>query len=260
MKNKIEITGLVPAAGYASRISPIPCSKEIYPVNYHTDGNDKFKSPKVISASLFEKLSIAGIEKVYMIIRKGKWDIPQYLGTGSNFGLNIAYLVTDPTPGTPQTIDKSYHFIKNKRVLFGFPDIQIAHDNPFKKLLKQLDGENADIVLGLFKTDKSQKFDMVEIDKNGRVTSIIIKPEVSKLKYTWLLAAWKPAFTDFLHDFLSSKQDGTNTKIQEEIYVGNIIQEAIKNNLKVSSVKFPKSSFIDIGTFEDLKKAINLNL
>lgn len=259
MNKEIEITGLVPAAGYASRISPIPCSKEIYPINYPSDDSDNINSPKVISASLFEKFRGVGLEKVYMIIRKGKWDIPQYLGTGSNYGLNIAYLVTDPTPGTPQTIDKAYQFIKNKRVLFGFPDIHIALNNPFESLLKQLESDNADIVLGLFKTDKTHKFDMVETSDNTMIKNIIIKPVSSHLEYTWLLAVWEPVFTDFLHDFLSTSQT-ISTKNQEEIYVGSIIQEAIKNNLKISSVKYPNTSFIDIGTLEDLKKAINLKL
>ena len=260
MKNNIEITALVPAAGYASRISPIPCSKEIYPINYPSDGNNQFKSPKVISASLFEKLRLAGIEKVFMIIRKGKWDIPQYLGTGSDFGLNIAYLVTDPTPGTPHTIDKAYHFIKNKRVLFGFPDILIEHDNPFRQILKQQKNSAADIVLGLFKTDKSQKFDMVEMDGDGHVTNIIIKPDVSNLKYTWLMAAWNSEFTDFIHGYLKQYGSAESSENQNELYVGDIIRHAIKEGLKVGSVIFPDSAFIDIGTMQDLKKAIRSNL
>ncbi|MDZ7693114.1 MAG: sugar phosphate nucleotidyltransferase [Balneolaceae bacterium] len=245
MKNNFEITGLVPAAGYASRISPIPCSKEIYPINYPSDDSNNIKSPKVISASLLEKFGIVGLEKVYMIIRKGKWDIPQYFGTGSSFGLNFAYLVTDPTPDTPHTIDKAYHFIKNKRVLLGFPDIQISHKNPFQKLLIQLENSGSDMVLGLFKTHKPYKSDMVETDKNNNVKKIIIKPDSSNLKYTWLLAVWNPVFTDFLHNFLSKHQSKALEKGKKELYIGDIIQKAIQNGLKVSSVRFPDSTSID---------------
>jgi hypothetical protein len=34
-----------------------------------------------------------GVSKIYSILRKGKWDIPSYLGDGSIFGKPFAYLI-----------------------------------------------------------------------------------------------------------------------------------------------------------------------
>lgn len=260
MKKNKQIVGLIPAAGYANRISPLPCSKEIYPISYESCENEKLSSPKVISASLLEKFRNAGLENIFMIIRKGKWDIPQYLGTGINFGLNIAYFVTDPTPGTPQTIDKAFHFVKDKSVLFGFPDIQISHQNPFSELLNKLSDSKTDVVLGLFKTEKPNKFDMVETDKKGMVKKIITKPKISELSFTWLLAVWDPVFTDFLHSSLLDHKSLEKNSAKKELYIGHVIQRAIEHDIKVSSVRFPNSTFIDIGTVKDLKKAIRSNL
>jgi glucose-1-phosphate thymidylyltransferase len=40
------------------------------------------------------------------------------------------------------------------------------------------------------------------------------------------------------------------------LFVGDVIQAAINNNLKVEGVIFPDSSCLDIGTPEDLKKVV----
>ena len=74
--------GLVPAGGKGKRISPLPCSKELYPVGFHDAHEDLGLRPKVVSHYLLEKMRLANITKTYIILRKGKWDIPAYFGDG----------------------------------------------------------------------------------------------------------------------------------------------------------------------------------
>jgi glucose-1-phosphate thymidylyltransferase len=77
-----EIIGLIPAAGQATRIAPLPCSKELYPIGFRTvPGSDGLR-PKAVSHYLLEKMQIAGVRKAYFILRQGKWDIPAYWGDG----------------------------------------------------------------------------------------------------------------------------------------------------------------------------------
>ena len=71
-----EVIGLLPAGGEAKRIAPLPCSKELFPIGFRPVGEQGELRPKVACHYLLEKMSLAGIGKVYIILRKGKWDIP----------------------------------------------------------------------------------------------------------------------------------------------------------------------------------------
>ena len=79
--------------------------------------------PKVVSHYLLDKYKAAGIKKVYFILRKGKWDIPQYYGDGSVIDMDIAYLLMNHPYGHPFTLDQAFPFTRNNLVAFGFPDI-----------------------------------------------------------------------------------------------------------------------------------------
>ena len=53
MKKIREIIGLIPASGGATRLQPIPCSKELLPVGFRQLSNGN-PAPKVISQNLLE--------------------------------------------------------------------------------------------------------------------------------------------------------------------------------------------------------------
>lgn len=257
-----ETVGIVPAAGFASRISPIPCSKEIFPIGFTENKEDDNQFPRVISSYLLESFRLATAETAYMIIRKGKWDILDYYGNGNKLGIQMAYLVIDPTPGVPYTINEAFHFVKGKRVLFGFPDILFQPVDAFASLLKKMDKTDADLVLGLFPASNPQKMDMVELDNQYRVKNIVIKPDKTDLKYTWIIAVWSPSFSEFMNRFLEkfkAEKLNSNDRGNTELFVGDVIREAIIEGLQIDSVLFDQGNYIDIGTMDDLRKTINNN-
>ncbi len=61
-----EVIGLLPAGGTATRIAPLPCSKELYPIGLHSVGQDGSLRPKVVSHYLLEKMRSANITKAYI--------------------------------------------------------------------------------------------------------------------------------------------------------------------------------------------------
>ena len=191
--------GLIPAAGRADRIAPLPCSKEILPIGLQTIAGLNGPRPKVAGQYLLENMKAAGAQKAFIILRKGKWDIPAYFGCGKSIGLNLAYLMMDLPYGAPYTLDQAFAFISNDTVLFGFPDILFRPSSAYRSLMKQLAVSGADIVLGLFKAQNPRKMDMVELDDSGKIRGLEIKPRQTRLKYTWIIAAWTPAFTSFMH-------------------------------------------------------------
>ena len=258
-----EVIALIPAGGKASRIAPLPCSKELYPVGFRSVDNKNNIRPKVISHYLLEKMRLANITKAYFILREGKWDIPAYFGDGRLLDMNLAYLMMDLPFGVPYTLDQAYPFVKDSLVALGFPDTIIQPDDAYVKLIARLEDSRADAVLGLFPATQPQKTDMVELDAEGRVISISVKPEHTQLLYAWEIAVWTPVFTKFMHDYLlhqlqirNENNDSIHLTKRNELYVGDVIQAAIQDNMKLDSVLFKEGSCLDIGTPEDLIRAL----
>jgi dTDP-glucose pyrophosphorylase len=251
-----DIIGLIPAAGQANRIAPLPCSKEIFPVGFHKIQGVNGLRPKVVSHYLFEKMRLAGIRKAYIVLHHGKWDIPSYWGDGRMLGMGLGYIVIQGSAGPPDTIDRAYEFVKDKVVAFGFPDIVFKPRNVFSKLIGRLYSHRADVVLALFPARDTKAMDLIKINRSGRVAEIHLKPKKTRLKYAWLCAVWAPTFTEFLHQFINGMRNGGNEELignrnidpQGDVPVGAIFRAAIKTNLKVEGIMFPSGRYIDIGT------------
>jgi glucose-1-phosphate thymidylyltransferase len=139
-------------------------------------------------------------------------------------------------------------------VALGFPDIIFQSEEAFMRVLAKLTASDADVVLGLFPTDRPEKVDMVGLDDDSRVLHLAIKPRQTHLRYTWGLAVWKPTFTHFLHEHLIAVK--TTAKVRPELFVGDVIQAAIDDGLRVEAVHVADTPYLDIGTPEDLVRAV----
>jgi glucose-1-phosphate thymidylyltransferase len=168
------LVGLVAAAGTASRLGPIPCSKEIFPVGWDRSAPERGPRPRVASHDLFDHFRRAGVENVYVMLRDGKWDIPAYWGDGQRAGLHVAYLMMRAPYGTPFTLNQAYPFVRDSRVVMGFPDLLVAPDDVYAQLLQRQAATGADVVLGLFPARRPEKVDMVELDETGRPQRFVI--------------------------------------------------------------------------------------
>jgi len=251
-----EVIGLIPCGGLASRITPLPCSKEILPVGLRktTDG---LLRPKVVSHYLLEKLRQGGVRKAFFILRKGKWDIPEYYGDGSPVGMDIGYLIAALPYGPPYTLDQAYPFVRGKRVALGFPDILFGPPDAFRQALQRLTATRADLVLGLYRVHDTRLSDMVAIDREGRVREIVLKPCATKLKLGWMFAVWTPTFTEFMHNYLTVPRTAVQlpgTALPEELTVGHVIQAAIRDGIVAKSIVFHRQKYLDIGTPEGLRQ------
>lgn len=255
-----EVIGLIPAAGIASRLSSLPCSKEVFPIGFHMGSKDSEVRPKVACEFLLERLRIAGIRKTYIVIRKGKWDIPDYLGDGSVLGIHIAYLMMGLPYGSPYTLDQAWPFVQGARIALGFPDIIFEPSDAYSRLLIHLEATGADVVLGLFPSTKPHKMDMVETDAKGNVLNIDIKPKETALRYSWMIAVWTFEFTRFLHNYLERNCVHTasvsGVESEPETYMGDVIQAAVRAGLKVVSETFSSGFCVDLGTPEDLSRVM----
>ena len=255
-----EAIALLPAGGQATRISPLPCSKELYPIGFRYEKDGSLR-PKVVSQYLLEKMQQAGIRKAYFILRPGKWDIPAYFGDGTSLDMHLGYLTIHLPFGVPYTLDQAYPFVKHAIVALGFPDILFQPEDTFKRLLARLNSSNADVVINLLPFEHPHKGGMVDFDSLGRVRQIIEKPAQSNLRYSWCAAVWQPTFTQFMHQYLvaieEKRSHNNSVELQrQEIPIGDVIQAAIDNGLRVEAEVFDAAPYLDIGTPADLVQAV----
>ncbi len=199
-------------------------------------------------------MKLAGATKVYIVLGKGKWDIPEYLGNGALFNINIAYLIQGLPYGPPYTVDQAYPFVKDSIIVFGYPDVLFDPQNAFLTLLCRLEKSDADIILGVFPAEQPQKVDMIDMTDDGNVLKIVIKPKQTDLQYAWGIAVWTPVFSKFMHRYLRNMKDVKLS--QPELYMGDIIQAAILEGLQVEGLHVSERPLLDIGTGDDLIKAV----
>ena len=246
--------GLVPAAGNASRLAPLPCSKEILPVGFQA--RDGLEGPRPMAACehLLGSMQQGGARRAYIVLRDGKWDIPAYLGDGQEIGLQLAYLVGRVPFGVPFTLDQAYDFVRGHRVACGFPDILTEPQDVFGPLLARLEATEAAVALALFPADDPQLMDQVRVDGDGRVRRIQVKPGRERLDCGWVAAAWGPEFTELLRAWVvdAFEHIRRHGALDREPHLGDVLQAAIDADLIVQGVDFPAGSFTDIGAPERL--------
>ena len=177
--------------------------------------------------------------------------------------MNLGYLIMRLPFGVTYTLDQAYPFVQNAVIAIGFPDIIFQPDDTFKRLLARLATSNADVVLGVVPFENPQKGGMVDFDTEGRVRLVVEKPDYSDLRYSWCTAVWTPVFTEFMHQYVAALETdrlrsdaGSNLVPQRELPIGDVIQLAIENGLSVQAEVFTDGAFLDIGTPEDLVRAV----
>ncbi|GAB4500576.1 MAG: sugar phosphate nucleotidyltransferase [Anaerolineales bacterium] len=258
MRKGKHLIGIIPAAGKGTRVAPLPGAKELFPIGFgEIDSHgQKRKYPKVVSQYLIDQMTVAGVEHIYMVISEDKADILRYYGSGKRFGARLAYLVVDELIGMPYTLNAAYPLVKDATVFFGMPDTIFQPANAFSLLLEQHQTTQADLTLGLFPTNQPWRFGMVEYDADHRLLACVDKPAHSDLKFMWGNACWGPQFSAFLNDEIETTlSKGTAGR---EIVLGDYFSKAVNAGLNVRVHPFHQGEYIDIGSPEDLVRAVNL--
>ncbi|MBI2079536.1 NTP transferase domain-containing protein, partial [Candidatus Micrarchaeota archaeon] len=107
MVKEYEIVGLIPAAGSGSRLYPFSKSvpKELYPI-----------MGKPVIEYCIENLSQSEIKKIFVVVGHQKGGIIDYLGNGSDFNVDVAYLNQHTRNGLGGAILEAEDWISNSFV------------------------------------------------------------------------------------------------------------------------------------------------
>ena len=244
-----KIVGVIPAAGLASRMPKLPCSKEIFPVDF--EDRNGLITPKPMGMYILEQMLEAKVSRVLFVVRKEKWDIVQYFGGGAEFGVPIAYLVQERLQGLPYALDLARPWLQNELLLFGMPDTIILPKNAAQRLVAGHYAMGADVTLAAFPTEMPQRFGMIAFDNHGKLTYTVDKPTQTNLRYMWGMVCWEERFAKYMAEYLESV-----VSHDHEIVLSTVLQAAVNDGLDVRVVPFPEGSYTDLGTPNDLASAV----
>jgi glucose-1-phosphate thymidylyltransferase len=237
-----ELIGLIPAAGKGVRLG-LPYPKELYPVIR----NDHYKP---ISQFVVDSLTNAGLKHIVFVVNETKHQLMGYFGNGQRFGCNISYVVQEviegktksTSPGLAYALDSAYHLTSGKTVFFGMADTLMQPGDVFAKAYQAATIDD-DVVLCLFTTNRPEKFGMVKMDEDSRVLEIVDKPSKTDLTEMWGCIIWRPKFTEYLHQCVF--EEGVSD-------FAKIMNDAIALGLKFRGVHMKESTYIDLGTYEEI--------
>jgi glucose-1-phosphate thymidylyltransferase len=163
----MRIVGLVPAAGSARRLQPLPCSKEVYPVR-----------GRPAMDYLVERMRAADCADLRVVTTPEKRDViehAQVLGATVIEG-RPASVAASLRLGLEDAADADV-------ILFGFPDTIWEPGDGFRTLLANLAGE--DVALGVFPAEEPERSDVVVMEDGGRISRVQVKPEQPASELLW---------------------------------------------------------------------------
>jgi glucose-1-phosphate thymidylyltransferase len=166
--------GIILAGGSGTRLYPITLgvSKQLLPV---------YDKPMVYYP--LTALMLAGIREIVVITTPQDQDqFQRTLGDGSQWGLALTY-ITQPSPdGLAQA------YILAEEFLAGAPSVMVLGDNIFfghglTKLLGQASGQETGATVFGYRVSDPERYGVVSFDAEGRVESIIEKPQKTLSDY-----------------------------------------------------------------------------
>ncbi len=245
-----EFVGIIPAAGKARRLPGMRGSKEVVPVCALGISKPTHELARPACRHLMEAMLSAGIRRQIVILGKGKWDIPSALANDGDGTPGCAYVVITESPGVPWTIDAAYSLTRGFNVALGFPDVLTTEPDLFVRLCDKLVATDFDLVLGVFPTDQGRNADVVSLTSEGMVSQVTPKPHDVDAAKVWIAAAWRPSFSEYLHEYLATVD--SRVRHGRELYIGDILNSSI-GELSVGAVEFALGHFLDIGTPSNLR-------
>jgi glucose-1-phosphate thymidylyltransferase len=217
----MAIVGVVPAAGYATRLQPLEISKEMLEVG-----------GRPVIDYLVERMRVGGCEEVRVVTRPEKKDVVSYARA---IGASLVL-------GYPEHINASFaagmgDLERDDIVLLGFPDSLWEPVEGFRRLVEVVE-DGHDVALGLFDAPGLTGSDFLTLDDSGRITGFHIKPAVPPSSWIWGCAAARA---------------GALQELELEEWPSAFMESRRRQGLEVRGIPL-SDAYLDIGTPESLRR------
>ena len=216
----MAVVGVIPAAGHATRLQPLDCSKEVYPV-----------AGRPVMDYLVERMRLAPCSEIRVVTRPDKVDVID------NARRHGATIVEGRPASLAESILLGVRGLPDEGVVaIGFPDSIWEPVDGFASVLALL-ANGWDVALGLFRGSETWRYEPVVLEAE-RVTRIEFKPPRSSSDWLWGCAA---ATARTLLGLEGRDEPGP--------YFDELAQGGAVGGVRLSG------SYIDIGTPSGLREA-----
>jgi glucose-1-phosphate thymidylyltransferase len=219
----VAVVGVIPAAGYATRLQPLSGSKEVLAVG-----------GRPVIDYVIDRMRSAACDDIRVVTRPEKTDVIAHVCAQ---GVTVVL-------GHPRTSSESFALgidglAPDDIVLLGWPDILWAGEDTYVTLVEAVK-RGHEVALGLFETqDDLSRWDTVTLDGQGRVTGIY--PKASEPPST---IVWAPA----------AARRRALVGLEHADWPGSHFDSLRKDGVPIHGIRFA-GTCTDIGTKEDLERA-----
>ncbi len=159
--------GIILAGGRGTRLRPLTHTgpKQLVPV-----------ANKPVLQYAIEDLRDAGITEVGVVLGNlGRKAIQEFLGDGSEFGVDITYIVQGDPLGLAHAVGCTEDFVD------GDDFVVYLGDNIFKEgiadLVESFESDDHDAGIALQHVDNPKQFGVADVDEDGTVRRLVEKPD-----------------------------------------------------------------------------------
>ena len=170
---RAAIVGVVPAAGYATRLQPLDCSKEVLPVG-----------GRPVMDYLVERMRAGGASEIRVVTRAEKRDVIAHAES-----LGAAVVLARPATTSASFVAGLDGLQLDDIVLLGWPDTLWKPLDGYRRLVDAVE-RGPEIALGLFELEEDlERSDVISFDAAGRIARVQIKPARPASSWIWGCAA-----------------------------------------------------------------------
>ena len=236
--------GIILAGGSGTRLYPITkgISKQLMPI---------YDKPMIYYP--LSVLMLAGIKDILIITTKE--DQPGFkrlLGDGSNFGLNLEYVIQPSPDGLAQAFILGEEFIGDDECAMVLGD-NIYFGNGFVEMLKNArrEAENGKASIFGYQVDDPQRFGIMELDENNNVIGVEEKPKNPKSDF---------AITGlyFYPKGVSEKAKQVIPSERGELEITTLNDMYLKEGILRAELLGGGYTWFDTGTYNSMMQAANM--
>ena len=169
-----KVIGVIPAAGHATRLQPLDCSKEVLPIQ-----------GRPVVDYLVERMRVGGCSGLRVVTRAEKQDLIEHC---ERIGADV--VLAEPATVGESIAAGAHGLAPDDIVLVGFPDTIWEPVDGYRRLVGGvLDG--CEVALGLFRIRALDlvRSDVVVTDGSPRVVRVHVKPKRPQSPWIWGCAA-----------------------------------------------------------------------
>jgi NDP-sugar pyrophosphorylase family protein len=220
----VAVVGVIPAAGYATRLQPLSGSKEVIEVG-----------GRPVIDYVIDRMRLARCNELRVVTRPEKTDVIAHV---RRRGVTVVL-------GYPRTSSESFALgfdglAPDDIVLLGWPDILWVGEDTYVTLVGAIEDGHV-VALGLFETaDDLSRWDTVTVEANGSVIGVHPKASDPPSTVVWAPAAARRRALDGL---------------ESAEWPGSHFDSLCKKGLRIHGIRFG-GKCTDIGTKEDLERAL----